>query len=124
MALLALVRSEIAERILEKAKSQIVMDRAQLLRELIRVVMAVEVDSAAKRFASAGIDPRLLPVGMNLPKGPAWHRLILWLLRLGVGLPPCALPEVVELYTAWSMALLGQDALTPTLLRWLYYWLS
>jgi len=124
MALLALVRSEIAEQILSKAAPQLVMDRAGLLRELIRLVMAVEVDVAAKHFASAGIDPKLLPVGMNLPKGPAWHRLILWLLRLGVGLPASALPEVVDLYTAWSMALLGQDALTPTLLRWLYYWLS
>jgi hypothetical protein len=124
MALLALVRSEVAGQVLNKVAAQLAQDRAQLLRELIRLVMAVDAEPAAKRFATLGIDPKLIPVGMNLPTGLSWYRLIVWVLSLGVGVPAGALPEVVELYTAWSSAMFGKDVLTPTLVRWLYYWLS
>ena len=63
------------------------------------------------------------PAGMNVPSGPSWYRLILWLLGLGENLPAAAIRDVVNLYTAWSRGMLGRDPLTPTLLHWLFYWL-
>ena len=121
-ALLALVRSEIAEEILNKSSAQLLDDRGRLLRELIRIVMAVEVEPAAKRLA--GFDPKLIPAGLNLPNGPSWHGLIRWILSLGVSLPASAIPDVVSLYTSWSVGLFGQDPLTPVLVQWLHYWLT
>jgi len=123
-ALMALVRSEIAGEMLNKASAQLLDDRGRSLRELIRIVMAVEVEPAAKRFAVAGVDPKLIPAGLNLPNAPSWHRLIRWVLSLGVSLPPSAIPDVVNLYTAWSIGLFGHDPLTPVLVQWLHYWLT
>lgn len=123
-ALLALVRSEIAVEMLDKASVYLLADRTRLLRELIRIVMAVESIPAAKYYAAAGIDPRMIPAGINIPAGPSWVRLIRWLLKLGIGLPPSAIPDVVAIYTNWSIVLGGKDPWTPYLVPWLHYWLA
>jgi hypothetical protein len=122
--LLALVRSEIAADILEKASPALFADRAKMLRELIRIVMAVESEPAGKYYAALGIDPKKIPAGINFPTGPSWMRLILWLLKTGVRLPAAAIPEVVSLCWNWSLVLSGKDPLTPAIMRWFYYWLS
>ena len=124
MALLALVRSEIAGQVLDRAAGELLRDRAQLLRELIRVVRAVEAEPAAKRLARLGLDANMTLRVIQIPIGLSWSRLIGWLSNLGSGLPAAALPEVVDLYSAWCFAFLGRDAATPTLVRWFYYWLS
>jgi len=123
-ALLALVRSEIAAEVLDKASPYLVADRGRLLRELIRIVMAVESEPATTHFAAAGVDPRLIPAGISIPNGPSWLRLIRWLLKLSVGVPASAIPDVVDLYTAWSIALAGKDPWTPYLVPWFHYWLT
>ena len=51
-ALLALVRSEIGTALLDRARSYFLDNNAQALRELIRAVMAVEVEPATKRLCS------------------------------------------------------------------------
>jgi hypothetical protein len=122
--LLALVRSEISADLLTRVSNSLVDNRAKLLRELIRTVMAVDVEPASKLFASAGLDPATIPAGMNVPSGLSWYRLIVWLLALGENMPPAAIPDVVSLYTGWSTGMLGRDALTPVLLQWLYHWLG
>jgi hypothetical protein len=122
--LLALVRSEIAAETLEKASPSLFEDRAKILRELIRIVMAVESEPAGKYYAALGIDPKKIPAGINIPAGPSWMRLILWLLETGVGVPAAAIPDIVSLYWNWSLVLAGKDPLTPTIVRWFYYWLS
>jgi hypothetical protein len=109
---------------LNKVSTQLLDERGRLLCELIRIVMAVEVEPAAKRLAVAGIDPKLIPAGLNLPNGPSWVRLIRWVLSLGVNLPASAIPDVVNLYTAWSLGLFGQDPITPDLVQRLHYWLT
>ena len=48
--LLALVRSEVGRELLTRVSSLLLADRASVLRELIRTVMAVEVEPASKRF--------------------------------------------------------------------------
>ncbi|MDI6739233.1 MAG: hypothetical protein QME74_02600 [Candidatus Edwardsbacteria bacterium] len=123
VALLALVRSEVGTELLIRVSVLLLADRASMLRELIRIVMAVDVQPASQVYAAAGIDPATIPAGLNLPSGPSWYRLICWLLGLGETLPVAAIPDVVELYTAWSGGTLGSDPLTPLLLHWLYRWL-
>jgi hypothetical protein len=122
--LLALVRSEIAGELLDKASSALFLDRAKLLRELIHIVMAVESEAAGKYYAAMGIDPSKIPAGINVPIGPSWPRLVLWLLKTGVGIPAAAIPDVVSLYTNWSIVFGGRDPLTPGIVQWFYYWLS
>jgi hypothetical protein len=123
-ALLALVRSEIAKELLNRASGYLLDNKAEGLRELIRLVIAVGVEPVTKRFAALGFDPKLIPVDLNVPNGPSWGRLILWLLALGESSPAAAIPDVVDLYSAWSTGMLGQDPLTPLLVPWLYRWLT
>ena len=120
--LLALVRSEIGLELLGRASSDLLENGGQLLRELIRTVQAVEVEPASRRFVAAGVDAKLVPAGLNLPIGPVWFRLIEWTASVGMRLPAAAIPEVVELYRLWSMGFVGQDPVTPALLRWVHYW--
>ena len=122
-ALLALVRSEIGQELLTRASGYLLDNDAEGLRELIRLVMAIDADTGAKWFSALGFDPKLIPANLNVPSGPSWSRLILWLLALGDSLPAAAIPDVVDLYNAWSMGMLGQDPLTPLLVPWLYRWL-
>ena len=122
--LLALVRSEIASETLNKASAHLLADRARVLRELIRIVMAVESVSAAKYYGGLGIDPRMIPAGISIPNGPSWVRLILWLLKLGASLPAPAIQEVVALYTNWSVVLGGQDPYARFIVRWFHQWLA
>jgi len=116
--LLALVRSEMAAETLNKASAYLLADQGRLLRDLIRIVMAVESEPAAKYYAGMGIDPRTMPAGISIPNRPSWLRLIFWLLKLGASLPAAAIPDVVALYTNWSIALGGKDPCTPYIVRW------
>ena len=122
--LLALVRSEVGFELLARASGILLADRANMLRELIRIVMAVDVESASKLFAAAGVEAPTIPASLNVPSKPSWHRLIAWLLSLGQNLPIAAIPDVVEFYTAWSSGMFGRDPLTPLLMQWLYRWLT
>lgn len=122
-ALLAPARSEAAKVALPRIQSILFNERASLLRELVRTVMAVEVVPASKAFAAAGVDPELIPAGMTIPKGPAWLALVVWLLTVGDGIPVEAIPEAVDLYTGFSAGTLGLTSVTPVTTRRLYRWL-
>ncbi len=122
--LLAIIRSEIANELLDRTSDQLLADRATILRELIRIIMAVDVQPFSQFFAAACLDPATIPANLNTPSGPTWSRLILWLLKLGENLPVVAIPDVVELYTSWSVGMLGQDPLTPLLQQRLHRWLT
>ncbi|NGZ96714.1 MAG: hypothetical protein CV089_11430 [Nitrospira sp. WS110] len=120
---LALVRSEISWQLLARVSNLLFANRASILRELIRIVMAVDVEPASKVFQALGVDATLIPQSFNIPSGPSWHRLIAWLLSLKESLPVAAIPDVVDLYTKWSSGMLGHDLLTPRLVPSLYQWL-
>jgi GNAT superfamily N-acetyltransferase len=122
-ALMALVHSEIANDLLTRASDYLLNNTAEALRELIRLVMAVDADSGKNWFTKLGFAPEIIPAGLSVPSGPSWQRLILWLLLLGDSLPIAAIPDVVDLYTGWSMCTFGHDPLTPLLVQWLYRWL-
>lgn len=121
--LLALVRSEVSDEVLNRAADFLFANRAAGLRELIRLVMAVDAQPAAQLFASLGADIAI-PSSINVPTGPSWQRLIVWLLLLGERLPAAAIPDVVDFYTAWSTGMFGLDPLTPHLQERLYRWLT
>ena len=123
-ALLALVRSEADADVLIRASEPLLANHARLLRELIRTVQAVDVRPASQLFAALGVDPAVVPPQLNTAYGPAWVRLIMWLLALGDRVPAAAISDVVGLYIAWSLPLLGRDPLTPLLLPRLHRWLS
>ena len=122
LALLSLVRSEIAPNVLDKASDFLFADRGKLLRDLIRVVMAVESESAVSHFAALGMDPRKIPTDFNVPSGTSWPRLVIWLLRHGTELPGAAIRDVVALCQNWALAFGGKDLLSPTIARWFHYW--
>ncbi len=122
-ALLALVRGEIGEKLLNRASTHLLENDARVIRDLIRIVMAVDVEPGTKWFAKLGFDPKLIPAQTNAPNGASWTRLILWLLALGDSLSASAIPDVVDLYLAWSTALLGHDPLTPRIVRQMFRWL-
>lgn len=123
-ALLALVRSEIAPELLSRTSTFLMADRACLLCELTRTVMAVDVVPASKLFGAVAVDQAPILASLNVPGGPSWYRLIEWLLSLGQSLPVAAIPDVVDLYAAWSIGMMGYDNLTPLLLQWQYHWLT
>ncbi len=122
-ALLALARSEAAEALLQRASPELLANGAEVLRELIRTVMAVDVLPAAKVFAAAGVDPALIPASINVPRGSAWTTLIVWLLGTGDSVPNEAIPEIVQLYAAFSVGTLGATDITPFTTRQIYRWL-
>ncbi len=123
-ALLALVRSETAAVALSRASEPLLANHARLLRELSRTVKAVDVLPASQLFAALGVDPAAVPPHINTPHGPAWFRLIMWLLALGDRLPAAAIPDAASLYFDWSLSIWGRDPLTPLLLPWVHQWLS
>lgn len=121
--LLSLVRSEAAATLLTRASGLLLAEKAKLLREVIRLVMAIDIQPAAQALARAGMVTSMIPDSLNLPSGPSWLRLIIWLHSAEHELPAAAIPEVVELYTSWSLGAFGHDPLTPSLLKSFYRWL-
>jgi len=71
-ALLAIVRSETGIELLTRVSSHLFADRTAVLRELIRTVMAVDVEPASKVFTVAGLDSAKIPTNFNVPSGPSW----------------------------------------------------
>lgn len=123
-ALLAVTRSERAHELLMLCSTYLLRDNAQVLRELIRTIIAVEVRPENPLLTALGVDPDTIPASFNFPSSPSWYRLINWLLGLGDALPKAAIPDVVDLYTAWLPGMLGIDSLTPSILNALYRWLT
>ena len=121
--LLALVHSETSVKLLDQESARLLDNDAALLRELIRTVMAVDVEPASQLLVKLGVNPAQIPPGMFVPTGASWFHLIIWLLKLGTKVPAQALGDVAELYTDWMSGMFGHGPLTPTLLAWLHAWL-
>lgn len=122
-ALLAIAHSETASALLDRETARLLANEAALLRELIRTTMAVDVEPASQLLVQLGVDPAQIPPGMFVPTGAAWVHLLVWLLKLGAGIPAQALSDVVELYTNWMLGTFGHGPLTSNLLAWLHAWL-
>jgi hypothetical protein len=122
-ALLALVHSETSDTLLDRESARLLDNESALLRELIRTLMAVDVEPASQLLLQLGVDPTHIPPDMRVPTSASWIHLIVWLLKLGAKLPAQALDDVAELYTNWMLGTFGHGPLTPDLLAWLHAWL-
>lgn len=123
-ALLALVHSEVGQQLLAKAKDVLFANGGALLRELIRTVIAVDVEPASRMESLAEASGITWPPGTFFPSGPSWYRLILWLLKEKANLPPEALPEVVDIFGRWSRSWLAYDPFGVQLQAAQYEWLG
>jgi hypothetical protein len=121
--LLSLVRSELAPDQLKKAASILYEEKGALLQELIRTVMAVDAEPASSLLTVHDPSYQKITEGFYVPGSPTWSKLILWLLKAAESLPVPAIPEVAKLFKAWCLGLMGQDPLTPAILRQVYAWL-
>lgn len=116
-ALMALVRSEAASEILPRAENALLADDGALLKELIRSTIALDSINAKRHLAELGVDPRLIPDTVLMPKAPSWSRLVLWVMKLDGRIPPDAIHDVAALLCSWVAGNLGMDPLTPIVLE-------
>ena len=122
--LLAITHSEVTKQSIVTMADTLLADNAALLRELIPVMLAVDVRSV-RDLLPLGADSSLFPASLNIPSGPAWLHLVMWLLKLDSDLPPKAIPEVAELYVGWcTLGMLFPDhRLTPLIVTRFKLWL-
>jgi hypothetical protein len=121
--LLALVRSEYSAAILGRAEQYLLADSGLLLKDLVRMVMALEVAPASRLLAGTGLT---LPEGvgeLTIPTGATWHRLAKWIVGLKDRLPANLIPDVAELFTNYASASWRFDPLAPVLVAQLQAWL-
>lgn len=121
--LLALVRSEIGLPVLDRASTRLLADKGALLTELLRVTFAVDSQSGAEVYGAVGIELSSLPADFFVPAAPSWIRLIVWTHTHMKEIPNDVIPDLADFYYRWSMAMLGQDPVTPLLLAHIHQWL-
>jgi len=122
--LLAIVRADDAVEQLTRLRPRLLADDGALLVELIRLVVAVEVQPAEGFFTALGLDITQIPEGMTVPHGPAWQALIAVVPGCFDALPAKATPAVVDLYRRWLMAVGGMLKDSHTLVRQVYDWMT
>lgn len=123
-SLLAIIRSELALELLDRAAGSLFAENGALLRELIRTIIATESRPIADTLAEFGADVSSIPVGIFGPSNASWARLATWLLLRRADLPIQAVPDVVELFQRLSVSMFCLDPLTPMLAIALADWLD
>jgi hypothetical protein len=117
LALLALVRSEHANTLLERHVDLLLEGKGDRAANLIRRVIASHgqpAEMVLKDVLPAGVS---IPKGLILPAGPQWPQLIIWCLAQFDRLPPNALAAAISLFEGWlTLAAVGENALSPLLL--------
>jgi hypothetical protein len=103
--LLALPRSERALELLRRLEAPLLQNKGQRLRELIKLMLAVESEPLSKIVAQ--VSPNLpIPAGieaMVIPKGQGWCWLVVWVLSRADALPDALIPDLAKLFQAWLM---------------------
>jgi ABC transporter len=122
-AILALVRSENSAEVLSLAEADLLAQDGAILGDLIRTVMAVDTMPVSEVFAQMSV---ALPAGLEklaMPVGPAWRRLIVWILQLGNRLPAATVADVIKLYVSYATSVYVVDPIAGTLVEQLHAWL-
>lgn len=118
LALLALVRSEHADRLLSRFSPILLEEEGERAATLIRRAMATHgqgTEAVLKEVVPAGTP---LPGGLMLPIGPFWLRLIVWCASRFDALPSQALAASIDLFEKWmTISIFVEDAITPILLE-------
>lgn len=123
-SLLAILRSELALELLDRAAGALFAEEGALLRELIRTALATESRQIADTLAEIGVDVSSIPAGIFGPSNASWAKLAMWLLSRRADLPVQTLPDVVELFQSLSASMFFADPLTPTMAIALADWLD
>ncbi|MBT2305119.1 hypothetical protein J7E70_32445 [Variovorax paradoxus] len=122
-SLLAILRSELASTLLDRASASLMENDAALLRELIRTTLAVESRPLVETLAEYGANADGVP-GIYGPINGSWAMLAQWLLASRAHLPLCTLPDVVELFQSLSASMFFADPITPAMAVALADWLD
>ncbi len=122
--LLAMAHSEIADELVTLMEETLLANDAALLRELIPIMIAVDVRSIRDVYATASVDASVIPDTLNIPSSPGWWPLVEWLLQLGDKLPAAAIPAVIDLLLGWcNIGVITPDLLPHAVLERLKTWL-
>lgn len=123
-SLLAILRSELAFTLLERASASLMENNGELLRELIRTTLAVESRPLVETLAEYGATAEGVPAGIYGPINGSWALLAQWLLTRRVDLPLRTLPDIVELFQSLSASMFFADPITPKMAVALADWLE
>lgn len=125
--LLALPRAEQAPALFESLKSVLLVNDGRLLREILRLMIAVESIPVAKLLERAEPSIKVPPgVGdMIVPKGIAWTWLVIWLVATAHSLPATIIPDAVKIFQAWLISTQNQSwPINTMVVQILFDWLA
>jgi hypothetical protein len=123
-SILAILRSESASNLLNRASAVLFENDGDLLQELIRVAYAVESRPLSEMLEVRPDAAHAVPESFFAPSNASWFWLILWLLERRAEIPLRVLPDVVTLFRSFSVAMLMRDKITPKLAETLVDWLE
>ncbi len=126
--LLALPRSEDSLTLFVALTPVLLKWGGRRLREIIRLMIAVESEPLAALIARVRPDIALPVAGGGdfiAPKSPSWVPLVIWLTISAKSLPTELIPEVVKLFQAWLMTTHGYNhPLNTQIVGILFDWLA
>ncbi|MBR0965683.1 hypothetical protein JQ554_15425 [Bradyrhizobium diazoefficiens] len=126
--LLALPRSEDSLTFYVVLTPVLLESGGRRLREIIRLMIAVESEPLAALIARVRPDIALPVAGGGdfiAPKGPSWVPLVVWLTISAKSLPTELIPEVVKVFQAWLMTTHGHNhPLNAQIVGVLFDWLA
>lgn len=126
--LLALPRSEDASTFFGRLAPVLLESGGRRLREVIRLMIAVESEPLAALIARVRPDIALPAAGGGdfiAPKGPSWVPLVVWLTISAKSLPTELIPDAVKVFQAWLMTTHGHNhPINAQIVGILFDWLA
>jgi hypothetical protein len=126
--LLALPRSEDALTLIMALAPVLLESGGRRLREIIRLMIAVESEPLAALIARVRPDIALPAAGGGdfiAPKGPSWVPLVIWLTISAKSLPTELIPDAVKVFQAWLMTTHGHNyPINAQIVGILFDWLA
>jgi hypothetical protein len=125
--LLALPRAEQALALFESLKSVLLANDGRVLREIIRLMIAVESVTVAKLIERVQPSVKVpASVGdMVVPKGIAWAWLVIWLVSAALSLPTAVIPDAAKVFQAWLISTQNQSwPINAMVVQLLFDWLA
>ncbi|UUO65526.1 hypothetical protein DCM83_10120 [Bradyrhizobium betae] len=126
--LLALPRSENSLTLFVALTAVLLESGGRWLREIIRLVIAVESEPLASLIARVRPDIALPAFGGGdfiAPKGSSWFPLVIWLTISTKSLPTELIPDAVKIFQAWLMTTHGHNyPLNTQIVGILFDWLA
>ena len=118
LALLALIRSEHANNLLDRYTNTLLQDKGDFAARLIRRVIASHVQPVETALKDALPAEITLPKGLVMPAGPHCLQLIGWCATRLDRLSPDALAAAIDLFEVWlTLAAFGEKAISPLVLK-------